>query len=189
MNSFRLAVRLLLLALVCGFAQGGDKHLNGVFDLEGNSILSLPVDDTPLVLVFMSVECPIANRYAPTLRKLVESNKNARFVLVYPHVDEDAAKVRGHLLEYRLPLEAWRDTTKALAKSAGATITPEAVVFVKGSMVYRGRMDKRFADWGKQRLSASKHDLQEVLDAIAAGKKLEMRTTQAVGCYIGSVDE
>lgn len=185
-----LGAPVLFLALACCIASANEEQFSGLIDLDGKPVISLPANEkTPLVIVFMSVECPIANRYAPTLRKLAETNNQSRFVLVYPHADEGAARIRGHLREYELTLEAWRDTTKTLARSIGATITPEAAVFVRGAMVYRGRIDDRFATWGKQRPSPSKHDLQEVLSAIAAGEKFEKRITQPVGCYIGSVDE
>jgi hypothetical protein len=165
-------------------------ELVGVKNLRGEAVALLPHHkDSPLVLIFMSVECPIANRYAPILRRLTESNKEARFVLVYPHPDEDEEKIRKHLKEYELTVEAWRDPEKSLVQRVGATITPEAVVYAGKDLVYRGRIDNRYAEWGRKRPAATRHDLQEVLDAIAAGGKLEQHFTQAVGCYISSVDE
>lgn len=88
-----------------------------------------------------------------------------------------------------MQVEAWRDPARSLVKRAGATITPESVVFHRGEILYRGRIDDRYADWGKQRPAPTQNDLQDVLDAIAAGKRVEKRITQAVGCYISSVDE
>lgn len=179
----------LLLFLFDRTGFSAEAVLRGVVDLDGNSVTQIATEKKPLVLVFMSVECPIANRYAPVLQRLIQTNTAARFVLVYPHSDEDVNSIRQHLKEYRLPAEAWRDTSMSLTKFAGATITPEAAVFTVGELVYRGRIDDRYSSWSTQRPAATKHDLQEVLDALAAGKHVEKRVTQAVGCYITSVDE
>ena len=54
----------------------------------------------------------------------------------------------------------------------------------KGLLVYRGRIDNLYADFGKKRAKPTRRDLRETLDALLAGKRLAKRTTKAVGCYI-----
>ena len=54
----------------------------------------------------------------------------------------------------------------------------------KGRLVYRGRIDNLYADFGKKRFKPTKRDLRDTLDALLAGKRLAKRTTEAVGCYI-----
>lgn len=190
LNCFRtLMLCAFLGSALAGLGHSAEASLRGVEDLHGTSISSLPSEKKPLVLIFMSVDCPIANRYTPLIQRLIQTNPAVRFVLVYPHSDEDANAIRRHLKEYALTAEAWRDSAKSLTKFAGATITPEAAVFTRGELVYRGRIDDQYSDWGKRRSVATKHDLQEVLDALAAGEDIGRRITQAVGCYISSVDE
>ncbi|GIT77890.1 MAG: hypothetical protein Ct9H300mP32_2720 [Verrucomicrobiota bacterium] len=64
-------------------------------------------------------------------------------------------------------------------------VTPEAAVFdAKGRLIYRGRIDDLYADFGKKRARPTRHDLRDTLDALLAGKRLTKRTTKAVGCYI-----
>jgi hypothetical protein len=71
------------------------------------------------------------------------------------------------------------------------TITPEAAVYISGAgtprLVYRGRIDDRFVDFGLARPQPSKHDLQEVLDALVAGRAVTPHTTPAVGCVIADL--
>jgi hypothetical protein len=69
-------------------------------------------------------------------------------------------------------------------KRAGVRTTPEAAVFVGGQLVYRGRIDDRFVDFGKMRAEAAQHDLEEVLAGIVAGKIPRYRETRAIGCAI-----
>jgi len=77
------------------------------------------------------------------------------------------------------------DHDHKLTRFAGAEVTPEAAVFDgKGLLVYRGRIDNLYADFGKKRAKPTRRDLRETLDALLAGKRLAKRTTKAVGCYI-----
>ncbi|PYU97912.1 MAG: hypothetical protein DMG26_20085 [Acidobacteria bacterium] len=63
-------------------------------------------------------------------------------------------------------------------------MTPEAAVFVHGELIYLWRVDDRHVDFGKERPTATQRDLAEVLAAVAAGKTLERRETEAIGCAI-----
>lgn len=168
-----------------------DLGLDGVVDLKGSAAqLQLSRDQKATVFVFLSVDCPISNRYAPTLRKLQTEFQNARFVLVYPNVDESAEAIQKGLSEYELRFEAWRDTKHTLVKAAQVSITPEAAVFLPArGFVYRGRIDDRYADFGKHRSQANTNDLREVLMEIENGKIPAQRVTKAVGCYIPKLKE
>jgi hypothetical protein len=82
-------------------------------------------------------------------------------------------------------MRALRDPRHDLVKAAGATITPEAVVVdPQGRVLYRGRIDDRYVSLGVERPIATRHDLDEALTDIVAGKAPRQATTQAVGCYI-----
>jgi hypothetical protein len=51
-------------------------------------------------------------------------------------------------------------------------------------MLYRGRIDDRYVDFGRARPAPTTRDLREVLQALAAGSTLTLRTTPVVGCFI-----
>jgi hypothetical protein len=140
-----------------------------------------------LAFIFVSVECPISNRYAPEVRRLHEkfAAQGVEFSLVYPNPMEPAAAIRRHLKDYSYPMRALRDPRQELSKVAGATITPEAAVFdTRGRVLYRGRIDDRYVSLGVERPVATRRDLDEALADIVAGKAPRQATTQAVGCYI-----
>ena len=77
------------------------------------------------VFVFVSVDCPISNRYAPEVRRLHDTfgTQGVKLTLVYPNPAEGAAAIRGHLKDYSYPVDALRDPRQAFAKHAGVTIT------------------------------------------------------------------
>ena len=93
------------------------------------------------------------------------------FSLVYPNPVEPVAAIRRHLKDYSYPMRALRDPRHELVKTAGATITPEAAVFdPHGRLLYRGRIDDRYVSLGLERPVATRHDLDEALTDIVAGK-------------------
>ena len=80
---------------------------------------------------------------------------------------------------------ALRDPAHTLVRLTGATVTPEAAVLgPQGRLLYEGRIDDRFADFGRAHDLASVHDLRRALDAIQAGKPVAVARTKAVGCDI-----
>ncbi len=159
-----------------------------VEDLNGQRVAVQPTAQTKaIVFLFVSVECPISNSYAPEYRRLAAefTPKNIEIKLVYPNPDESVQAIKQHLKDYDLSLPALRDTRHELVKEAGVHATPEAAVFVpKSGFVYHGRIDNRYAQLGVARPEATEHDLRDVLTAIVNGKSVPRKQTRAVGCSI-----
>jgi redoxin len=142
------------------------------------------------VLVFISAECPISNRYAPEIQRLYKAfaPKGVRFWLVYPNPAETPAIIAKHLKEYGYPSIVLRDRANPLLTSAKPTVTPEAVVFdATGKIAYQGRIDDRFVELMRERPAATTHDLERAITAVLEGKPVVPSTTQAVGCFIADM--
>ena len=159
-----------------------------VLDLGGEEVHLLDrTRDQILVAIFLRTDCPIGNRYAPKISKLAAEfqSSDLQFTLVYPNQNETAEKIRQHLNEYSLDLTAYRDPHRTLVAQAQVTVTPEAAVFDRQRrLIYRGRIDDQFVDFGKARPAPTKDDLRDVLVAIREGREIEPTTTRAIGCYI-----
>ena len=140
-----------------------------------------------LVFVFVSVDCPISNRYAPEIQRLHQSfaSKGVTFWLVHPNADETPEAIRKHTADYRYACGVLRDPKHLLAKRAGATVVPEAALLDRaGRLLYRGRIDNRFVEPGKERPEATERDLEIALTAAVQGKPVLKPRSRAVGCYI-----
>ena len=138
------------------------------------------------VLLFVMTDCPISNRYAPEVRRLHDEFAGAvRFWLVYVDAQRQVDELREHRASFGYPFGALRDVDGALVTLAGATGTPEAVVFDAAQrMIYRGRIDDRFVSFGVARRAPRTRDLHDRLRRIVAGESLAFSETRAVGCYI-----
>lgn len=173
---------VLVLLLVTSCSPRGQAR-----DLDGAAIDPLAAHDAITVLVFVSSECPISNRYAPELKRIAAAHaaSGVRFWLVYPDARDDAAKVRAHIQAFDYGMRALRDPEHALVKRAGARVTPEVAVFGRGGEVaYRGRIDDRYVRFGDERPTAQVHDLEDALRAVLQGQAVQTAVTTAVGCAI-----
>jgi hypothetical protein len=138
------------------------------------------------VFIFTTHDCPIANGYAPEISRICEtySGKAAVFLIhVDPALSLDDA--RKHANEYRYTCPVLVDPQHELVARSNAKVTPQSAVFdVSGKLLYRGRIDDLYVDFGKKRNAATTRDLRDAIDAVLAGKPVAMAETKAVGCFI-----
>jgi len=164
-------------------------------DINGQEIHPLAgTDALAVVFVFTRSDCPISNSYAPELQRLYHKfgSLDVTFWLVYVDPRESASAIRHHVSEYGYPFGALRDPKHELVRLTGAQVTPEVVVFVsragRQEMIYRGRIDDRYVDFGQERTEPTTHDLEHILTAIAGAEPVKSETTRAVGCFISDLE-
>jgi len=177
------ALGLLLCLVACRAAPAPSRRVELVQDAVG----VVRADAKASVFLFTMRDCPISNRYAPEVRRLIAkyAPRGVDFRLVYSDPTATPEAIEAHLDEYEYTCAALRDPEHVLCSELGATVTPEACVLdANRTLVYRGRIDDRFVAWGKTRAAASRHDLADVLDALLAGEELAFTSTEAVGCFI-----
>ena len=159
-----------------------------VLDLAGNVIDPFRAGDVVArVFIFISVDCPISNRYAPEIRRLHAkfAPRKIAFWLVHADPTDSIAAIRKHAEDYQLTCDLLRDLKHVLVKKSLARVTPEAAVFTSdGRLAYHGRIDDRYVELGQARPEARTHDLEAVLEAMLAGKPVLTNETRAIGCSI-----
>ena len=171
--------------LLCACTETAPAGIEAV-DLDGRRADPLAKSAAAHVLLFVRTDCPISNRYAPEIQRLFEAyrDRGTDFHLIYVSARDTPEAIDAHRREYGLSLPALRDDRHALVRHTGATRTPEAAVIAKGRLVYRGRIDDRFADFGDTRPHAMTRDLADAIDAALSGRSAVTATTAAVGCPI-----
>lgn len=147
-------------------------------------------DDKASALVFLSTTCPVANRYIPELKSIMAhyAPLGVRFAVVYPDPDDAEQTILSHQEEYSFKAQIIEDPHHRVVALTGVSVTPEVAVFdAEGKLRYRGRVDNRVVDFGKQRPEPTKRDLREALEAILSGTAIEEPRTEAVGCYLSDM--
>jgi hypothetical protein len=168
-----------------------DRNSSDLVDLDGRPFnFGQSAKGSVSVAIFTRSDCPISNRYAPDVRELYEKfhSRGVAFYLIYVDPGEQPEAIRRHVNEYDYPCTALRDPNHVLVAQTKATVTPEAALFdIGGNIVYRGRINDLYADLGKARAAATKHDLRDALEATLAGEKVAEPVTKAIGCYIADL--
>ncbi len=137
------------------------------------------------VLVFTTVDCPIANAYAPEINSIVSdfSGKPLRFFLVHVDPDVTAEAASAHAREYGYQCPILLDPKHELAKALEIKVTPEAAVTTAlGKVAYRGRIDDQWGDLQKKKPAPTRRELRQALESVLAGKSVSMPRTKAIGC-------
>lgn len=176
---------LSLFVLLVAAATG--SGVAAVVDLDGRQVDPWSSQAPFVVLIFVAPDCPISNRLAPEMARIFNDYhpRGVDFYLVYPDPGIAVETLRTHVHEFRLPLPPVRDLSHDLVRHTGATVTPEAVILNRRrDVLYRGRINNRFVDFGKTRPRATRHDLREALEAVLAGRPVAEPRTQAIGCFV-----
>ena len=140
----------------------------------------------PAVLVFLDTACPVATRYVPTLNAL-HAEAEAKGVALYGILSNPAISWQAgadFVDEFGIAFPDILDSAGDLALRLGPRVMSEAfVISTADHIVYRGRIDDRFAAVGTLRTRIGAHDLRTVIEAMAAGDPPEPYATEAVGCF------
>lgn len=155
--------------------------------VDGETIRIPSMNTRGTVLVFISSTCPIANGYAPEIKRLHQQYNDRSLAIFAVHTETDltdqAAAEHQQRFDYGCPILI--DPDRNLVQQTGASITPEATLLDShGRVVYRGRIDDRFPDLGIQKSVASKTELRDAIENLLSGRPIDPDRTTAVGCFI-----
>jgi thiol-disulfide isomerase/thioredoxin len=141
------------------------------------------------VLIFVRTDCPVSNRYAPTVQAISARNAaDAKFFLVFPDKSASAASMEKYRTDFGYGIPVVLDPEHVLVKDAHATFTPEAAVFDrKGALVYHGRIDNLYVTFGRARAAATTHELEDAIAAARDGRAVARGEVEGVGCYISDL--
>ena len=138
-----------------------------------------------VAILFLGTDCPISNGLAPEMARLAAAYgpKGIAFCGVHADPDVTAEAADRHAKEFGLAFPILLDPAQELATDAKIKTTPTALLLdPEGRIVYRGRIDDRFAAPGKGKGEPNVRDLRDALDALLAGKAPAVAETVAVGC-------
>ena len=165
-------------------------RVTGLLDLNGKQVDPFAMaGGRPLVLIFVRTDCPVSNRYAPTIQALGHKYSNQVLVaLVYPDRTETPSAIEKHLHDYGYEIVALRDTQHDLVRLSEVEITPEAAVFNgKDELIYHGRIDNWYKDFGHARPAPTTHELDEAIEAALNSARPAPASVGGVGCYISDL--
>ncbi|HUJ39306.1 MAG TPA: redoxin domain-containing protein [Candidatus Acidoferrales bacterium] len=147
--------------------------------------LSAYANKNGLLVIFVSVQCPVSNAYNERMEALAQQWRSRGFGVVGVNANrtESAGAVAAHAREHGLTFPILKDNENRLADALGASFTPETYLFdASGTLRYHGRIDD-----SKDPSGISKRDLNDALESLATGKPVAVTETKAFGCTIKRV--
>jgi len=176
-----------LLTAVAGIAYATSSPIV-VKDVAGKSLTFFSktnASSKTVVFIFVLPDCPICNSYVPELKRIRRAFPEIEFYRVYADPDMTTAEARQHSNEYDFGFPGLLDPTQQLVRKSGATRTPEAAVFSPdGKLLYRGRIDDRYVDFGKKRDRPGQRDLENALRSILGNQPVRWPDVPPIGCFI-----
>jgi peroxiredoxin len=152
-------------------------------DTEGkkHSLASLR-GEKGIVLIFVSVQCPVSNAYNERMEKLAQDYRarGINVVGINANSTESTDDVKHHAAEHHLTFTILKDKDNKIADLLGAQHTPEAYLLDTGNkLLYHGRIDNSRNEQG-----VSSKDLRDAIDATLAGQPVKNAYVRAFGCSI-----
>ncbi len=151
----------------------------------GTKRLSELTGEKATVIAVHSPTCPISKKYTPELARLCADAAAKGMAVIFLEA-EDELKA-DEMTAAGLTGVAVRDGSKALRAALGVRSTTDTFVLDPSrTLVYRGAIDDRYG-LGYARETARVRYLADALEAVLAGKKVDVAATFAPGCALDPV--
>jgi peroxiredoxin len=144
-----------------------------------------------VVVVFLSVDCPLTKLYGARLGELAKEfeSQSVRFIGIQANQYESLTSLGNYANKSGILFPLLRDAGNDVADRFRAKRTPEAFVLDEGRVIrYRGRIDDQFGI-GIQQQKVGSRDLADALEELLAGKAVTRPMTAAPGCLISRMTQ
>jgi thiol-disulfide isomerase/thioredoxin len=181
MKMRRLSFMVLLSCLVTGTAFAFVPQLQGL-DLVSNkpAEINLALKQKALVIVFMSVHCPVSKSHLSEIKKLATEFKDFSFVGLHANQDETAAQAKVYFSEAQFSFPVLQDVKAKYANELKAAKTPHVfVISAKGDILYQGGITD-----SHDPLEAKEFFLRNALIDIQENHPVRIKEGRTLGCII-----
>lgn len=181
------SIIFISMLLLCACESGHELKRIRLQSLQGESERIDPTKSALTIIYFLSPECPLCVNYSQTMSELHNSfgNDSVKFYGVFSSNYYSSEEVETYQTRYGLNFQLFLDEKNQLATALGASVTPEVFVLNRdGKIVYSGMIDNWVNELGKKKFRASEHYLKNALEARLAGKSINPKHTEPIGCLI-----
>ncbi|MGA9115151.1 MAG: thioredoxin family protein [Bacteroidota bacterium] len=163
-------------------------RFTGLRGVDGKTVSSGDFRSPVLIIVFSCNHCPYVQAYEDRMMALQAeyAGKGVQLVAVNSNETRNYPEDRFELMverarERKFNFPYLRDEDQKVADSYGATHTPQFFVFDSGrKLQYAGKMDDNWQEPSRVKETY----LRDALEALLAGRPVEVPETHSVGCTI-----
>jgi len=139
-----------------------------------------------IVLMIQGNGCPIVRQALPALAEIREryQARNVEFLLLNSNLQDTRDAVAKEAAEFKIAFPVLIDNKQTIGEALGVVRTSEVFVIDPATrkLVYRGPMDDRLS-YERQK-PVEKHYLTDALDAVLAGREVQVKSADGVGCLV-----
>jgi peroxiredoxin len=146
-------------------------------DSTGKAVKLSDIKDKIVVLEWINKACPVSHGKLTTMKSTAEKyvNKDVVWLAIDSTHGRTAAEDLEYAKENKLPYSILLDGDGAVGHLYGAKTTPHMFVIDKqGVLAYAGAIDNK----------KDRNYVEEAVDALLAGEKVEVATTKPYGCSV-----
>ncbi len=151
-----------------------------------NKIINLKsvIKKKPYVLIFLSPDCPISQKYIITLNELVKINPSINIFGIFTKWDK-LKSIRAFKNKFKPTFNLYSDTKGELVKTVKAETTPEVFFYdANDSLLYAGAIDNWYISLGENRQAATEFYLAAAINSFKLNEKIKIPFTKSIGCII-----
>ncbi|MCL7987844.1 redoxin domain-containing protein [Sphingobacterium sp. lm-10] len=179
-----LAVCFSLFFCGTSYAQKNNLHQHQLLDINTNQGYTIQTDE-PMVLLFLSPECPLCQGYTQTINQLQRQfGSEVKFMGIFSGKSHRSDDIKQFADKYKLGIPMYLDPDFKLTQEVGASVTPSAALYTKGVLQYIGAIDNAVPELGKKRVVVTQFYLQDAVESVLHGRPILITKTEAKGCYI-----
>ena len=136
-------------------------------------------------IIFLAIDCPISQKYMNRLKELRLLYNNKISFHFYLTGQTNRSEKIEFIENYALDFDIYIDHKNKKAKHLGAKVTPEVFLLDQEYTIhYNGAIDNWFYSLGKNRNLITSHYLEDAMNSLLNGTKIQIPYVQAIGCYI-----
>jgi hypothetical protein len=140
-----------------------------------------------VIIMIQGNGCPIVRNAWPHYRQLRESyrDRGVEFLMLNSNLQDDRASVLRESGTFGIDAPILIDRAQSVGESLQLIRTAEVLLLDPATweIVYRGPIDDRLT-YEAQKPAATEHYLRDALDALLAGRPIEVPRREALGCLI-----
>ena len=136
-------------------------------------------------IIFLAIDCPISQKYMNRLKELRLLYNNKISFHFYLTGQTNRSEKIEFIENYALDFDLYIYHKNKKAKHLGAKVTPEVFLLDQEYTIhYNGAIDNWFYSLGKNRNLITSHYLEDAMNSLLNGTKIQIPYVQAIGCYI-----
>lgn len=187
-NFFLQSVILLCLAICANGQKRAPINLKDFLlkNIKGENVYFQFSKVLPTVVIFLSPECPLCQKYSLVLNKLHTTfNGKTDIVGIFTGNGYSNSQYEEFKTKYRISFKLFVDKKSRLAGMLHASITPEAFfVNSEGLVLYQGAIDDWYVSLGKNKPKPSQNYLEDALAHYFNKQPISPAKTNPIGCLI-----